>query len=333
MNIWSYPKVYSLGHKAVEKIFDGEVSIQEKYDGSQFSWAWLEGRLEVRSKSRIQYQGGLGEDGGVIDKMFEAGVEYLLGVAPINGFIFRGEYFTKPKHNTIAYPRMPEHGILLYDIENVLMEQDFQSDNLLASTGRLLDLEVAQRLGDGENIDIENLRNLHERQESSLGGPMEGLVIKNYHQFGRDGKVLMAKVVSEKFKEKHTRSWKGRNPSAKDTIERIIASLNTEARFEKAVQHLRDDGRLIVGPEDIGPLMKEVQRDILDEEIDWITAKVMADALPRVKRGLGKGLPECYKGKLHDEYIARQGVEAMAECMACLEPDRYDDHIHIEGEE
>lgn len=327
MNIWSYPKVYALGHKAVEKIFDDNVLIQEKYDGSQFSWAWLEGRLEVRSKSRIQYQGGLGEDGGVIDKMFEAGVEYLLGIKPVPGFIFRGEYFTKPKHNTLAYPRMPDHGILLYDVESTLYEQDFIPGHLM-TYGHLMNLEVAQRLGDGENIDIENLHDLHLKQESSLGGPMEGLVIKNYHQFGRDGKVLMAKVVDEKFKEKHTRSWKGRNPTQGDIIQQITASLNTEARFEKAVQHLRDEGRLIVGPEDIGPLMREVHRDIIDEEIDWITEKVMADVLPKIKRGLGKGLPEWYKAKLLADF-----TESTHEGYECPLIDCDDPHTYREEEE
>lgn len=34
----SYPKSLNVGHKLAEKLFDGPVVIQEKVDGSQFSF-------------------------------------------------------------------------------------------------------------------------------------------------------------------------------------------------------------------------------------------------------------------------------------------------------
>ncbi len=40
-NINSYPSVYQLGHKAIQNIFDGKVVIEEKIDGSQFSFGMI----------------------------------------------------------------------------------------------------------------------------------------------------------------------------------------------------------------------------------------------------------------------------------------------------
>ena len=36
--ISSYPKIYSLGHAAILDLLDGRVIVEEKVDGSQFSF-------------------------------------------------------------------------------------------------------------------------------------------------------------------------------------------------------------------------------------------------------------------------------------------------------
>ena len=45
----------------------------------------------------------------------------------------------------------------------------------------------------------------------------------------------------------------------------IIERYKTPARWEKAIQHLRDDGTLTNSPRDIGLLIKEVRKDIQEE--------------------------------------------------------------------
>lgn len=52
MNINSYPTVYALGHKAIEGIFDSPVIVEEKIDGSQFSFGLIDGELRCRSKGK-----------------------------------------------------------------------------------------------------------------------------------------------------------------------------------------------------------------------------------------------------------------------------------------
>jgi ATP-dependent RNA circularization protein (DNA/RNA ligase family) len=36
--ILSYPSIYALGHRAIRELFDGPVVVEEKIDGSQFSF-------------------------------------------------------------------------------------------------------------------------------------------------------------------------------------------------------------------------------------------------------------------------------------------------------
>ena len=138
---------------------------------------------------------------------------------------------------------------------------------------------------------------------SALGGQkVEGVVVKNYKRFGPDKKVLMGKFVSESFKEVHAAEWKAANPTKTDIVERLVETLRTPARWNKAIQHLREAGTLQDSPRDIGNLMKEVQADIEKECHDLIADKLAEWALPQIRRGVIRGLPEWYK----DELLKRQ---------------------------
>lgn len=101
---------------------------------------------------------------------------------------------------------------------------------------------------------------------SFLGGAkMEGVVIKNYLRFGKDGKALMGKFVSEEFKEVHRGTWKTKNPTQSDIITNIVSQFSGSARWIKTVHRLRDTGRLENTPKDIGLLIKDVQADLKEE--------------------------------------------------------------------
>lgn len=77
-----------------------------------------------------------------------------------------------------------------------------------------------------------------------------------------------------------------------------IEHLRTPARWNKAIQHLREAGILIDAPQDIGHLIKETQADIKKECLDLIQQKLLEWALPHVLRGVVRGLPEWYKEEL-----------------------------------
>lgn len=302
----SYPKVHALGHAQIPDLLDGFILVQEKYDGSQLSWGWDEkGRLNVRSKGKPQLPD--------TDKMFDGAVDYLLGMESDDLFLrmgvwFRGEWFTKPKHNTLAYPRVPRHGLMLYDAELTDRPSTFQAEKGVMETyGELLNLEVAQVhwVGSGRDLTLDMLKEFAEK-DSSLGGPQEGVVIKNYGQFKRDGKVQMGKYVREEFKETHKKDWRSRKT---DVLEKLTEELNTERRWEKAVEYLRDQGELLGEVADIGPLMRRVKFDVTDEELAYITEVVMKEFLPKLQRMLGRGLPEWWKERLAREAFGEIGYD------------------------
>lgn len=151
---------------------------------------------------------------------------------------------------------------------------------------------------EGSVLSLEQIQAMIDR-DSILGGTkIEGVVIKNYNLFTPDKKVAMAKLVCEDFAERNAKAWKTSNPTQADIVQGIIASLRTEARWRKAVQHLREAGALTDSPKDIGALIKEAQADILKEERDWIAGQLVNHFLPQIIRGSIGGLPEWYKQEL-----------------------------------
>jgi len=102
--------------------------------------------------------------------------------------------------------------------------------------------------------------------------------------------------VSEEFKETHKVAWKGKG--GKNKIDVFLDSFNTEARWNKAIQHMRDAGSLTHSPKDIGSLIKEIQMDIIDECAGDIKEKLFKLFVPEIQRKACKGFPEYYKQQL-----------------------------------
>ena len=289
----SYPSVYNLGHEAIAALFDGSVVVQEKIDGSQFSFGRFGDELRFKSKEAIIQE-------TQPPKMFKAAVDYVISIKDQlhDGWTYRGEVLNKPKHNGLKYGRIPKHNIILFDIN--IREETYIDSFYLSDEALRLDLEVVPTLVATKNITV-SLDDLNGwlELESILGETkIEGVVIKNYSRFGPRKKVLMGKYVSEKFKEIHASEWKTNNPGSKDIVQTLILRLKTEARWSKAIQHLREKDLLVNELKDIGPLIHEVQDDIEKEEAERIATALYQWALPQIKRGSVRGLPEWYKQEL-----------------------------------
>lgn len=307
MEIPSYPKVWAVGHAAIPEMFLDPVLVQEKIDGSQFSFALFDKRLFLRSKGAEVFTDNPG--------MFKLAVASVLERAEclVPGWVYRAEFLMKPKHNALAYNRVPAGNLILFDIEDLNKGPGhFLAPDVVAMEAEHLNLECVPNFG---TIDFNNLPPGPEaidvfmdllKRPSCLGGPqpeaidvfIEGVVCKNYQRFGRDGKVLMAKYVSEAYKESHKLSWRAGNPTKADVVEEIIAALATPARWEKAVHHLRDLGLLEGDPRDIGKLMIAVQEDVNTEEEENIKAALFKWAWPQIKRHVASGVPQWYKDRL-----------------------------------
>lgn len=298
MSIGSYGSIYALGHRAVKEIWSGDdVEITEKVDGSQISFGVVNGELSIRSKGQQLHIGG-------DNNMFNIAVANIEAMAPslVANWIYRGEYLMKPKHNTLAYDRVPTSNIILFDIERGPGTEDYLRWRERYSEGQRIGLEVVPVFLTAAYPTYENnldLIKMFLEQDSVLGGvKIEGVVVKNYAKFGEDKKILRAKYVSAEFQEKHQKEWKKSNPTQKDIIEQLIEELKTEARWNKSVQHLKEDGKLEGSPRDIGMLIKETQNDIIKEEEEYIKETLFNHFKPQLMRGSVAGFPQWYKDKI-----------------------------------
>ncbi len=287
MKINSYPKVHNIGHPNISALFEGPVLIEEKLDGSQISFGDVDG-LFIRSK-RMDITNAQ-------DKMFQPAAEIISGLSLIPGLFYRGEYLRKEKHNCLTYNRTPKNMIALFDISRG--PDVYMSYEEKAEEAQRIGLEIVPRLAQREVHSLDEIKELMDT-ESFLGGPkVEGLVFKNYERWSRDGKPMMGKHVSEAFKEKHVKDWKNRNPSGKDVIMQMKREYCAEARWQKALQRLSEEGKLQQAPQDIGPLIAEIIQDLKTEEEDAIKERLFRWAWPAIARSSTRGFPQWYKERL-----------------------------------
>jgi len=113
MNSWhGYPSLYNLGRRAIERLLKVPVNVEEKVDGSQFSFGVTEaGEIKVRSK---------GAQLNVVapEKMFARAIDVVKELAPslTPGWTYRAEYLAKSKHNSLMYSRVPVKHLIVFDV-------------------------------------------------------------------------------------------------------------------------------------------------------------------------------------------------------------------------
>lgn len=295
----SYPKIWNLGHPSVDKLFEEPVLVEEKVDGSQFSFGVINGELRCRSK---------GQELNMADpeKLFTQAVITVRQIADklTPGWTYRGEYLKFCKHNTLKYDRIPESHIAIFDI-NTGHERYLGYEEKAQESSRI-GLEVVPVMFHGTIGSFSDLQELL-NTESFLGGAkVEGVVCKNYSRFTPDGKAMMGKFVSEAFKEIHGKEWKKANPGHGDVIQQLIDRYRTEARWAKAVQRLKENGLYTGTPRDIGELMKALSQDSHEELAQEVQDFLMSWAWPQVNRGIGNGVAEWYKEELAKSQFGEQ---------------------------
>jgi hypothetical protein len=290
----SYPQVYNLGHRAIINLFDGEVVVQEKVDGSQFSFYKDDnGIVHCRSKNQQIHEGS--------PAMFQEMWHWLQDNADkiVLNWVYRCEYMSKPKHNVLAYDRIPLNHLYLFDV--CYGNENYASHDEIVALAKLLGIDVAYQFYKGTVTSMAQLEGFLET-ESILGGPtVEGIVIKNYNQFTPEKKIAIGKWVRDDFKEKHKHEWKS-NPN-KDFVEALAAQYATENRWRKAVQHLSDAGELEFSMRDMPKLIREVQDDIERECIDEIGRELYSHFSNSMRKRYIRGLPEFWKDNLKEKIV------------------------------
>ena len=181
----SYPKILQVGGSGTKELLDGEVIVQEKVDGSQFSFSVTPNGLMYRSSGQIV-------NPDCCDKIFKPTIQHFENLRVkifsrllnAEGLIFRGEAFCRPRHNSLTYEYVPRGNFVLFDVQ--LANGDYVVDReTLQSWANRLEVDCVPELYRGpltsEQLDC--LKDKSFLQTSFLGGcPMEGIVIKNYGQ-------------------------------------------------------------------------------------------------------------------------------------------------------
>jgi len=287
-----------MGHPRLAGLLDGLVHVQEKYDGSQFTF-WVEGgKLRIRSKRTEMHP-------DQPEGIFKPTVDYIKSIQSKlrDDVVYRGEAFRAARHNKLCYGRCPNGHLVLFDVQPQDQVERYWPPQEVEREAARLGLEPVRTLYSGLGMDVTGpfVQELL-RQESSLGGcRIEGIVVKNYAKFDPGThRVLMGKYVSEQFKEK----MREKQPKAKKGPGDIGQTYANENRWFKAVQHLRDDGQISWSPRDIPLLIKEAQREIIDEDLDEVKEALWRLYKREVLKAAVKGLAAWYK-----EYLLLRGSE------------------------
>jgi len=289
-----FVKIYALGNKYIKTIFDDEVEITEKVDGSQFSFGLISDDLECHTK-RTKMKLDHPED------QFIPAVRYVMEIADKlhPNWVYFGETLKRPKHNVIKYDRVPENHIAIFGILD-LTSHNYLSWEIMKLEADVLKVDVVPCLFRGRT-DFENAKKLIS-QVSFLGGAnIEGFVVKNYDRPTDVGGVVFpimcGKLVHESFKEKHA-DLASRGASKRDSWEAFCEGYCNTNRWRKAVRHLADDGTLIGDPRDIGLLVREIHNDIIEEEKDEILEFLWKHHSPHLLKRTIQGFPDWYKDQL-----------------------------------
>lgn len=284
--IENYPKLHNLGHRETHGMLDFPMQVEEKIDGSQFSFGiTTDGVVWCRSKSVAIDMDKPCDFALAVQSVERMAADGELG----DGWVYRAEYLRKPRHNVLVYDRVPKGNLVLFDAEN--QKGEYVAAQQRANIADRLGIDVVPVLDTGTFTAVQLAQFFN--QTSILGGcKVEGIVLKAANGLLFDKDRMQAKYVSPAFRE--VAKQKVVRGPVDDPFAPIARKYGTPARWLKAVQHLTDAGQLVNAPADIPKVLKEVQRDVFEEEGDAIVADVLALAKPKLYRSIVVGLGDWY---------------------------------------
>ncbi len=298
-----YPKVYDAMSNIMQNcgLLEGKIVVSEKYDGSQFRIEVdREGTIRVGSKKVDELAIIEGDELTILkeQKMFLTAIQRVYELREnirktLNKYFFNkeplltevylfAEYLERQKHNVLVYGRVPKNNLVLFDIilvSNGMVRKVEKDDDGVWYKHKVADeigIEKEWIMYEGEWK--EGMLKEFLNKESSLGKEkVEGIIIKNYNKtYPVDmlstksyfGFHLVGKWVREDFKEKLNKEWNVKKKM--ESMQGIIEALLTEARLNKAIQHLKEEGKIQNEKRDLAHLIPEFIEDIIDEERQWI---------------------------------------------------------------
>ena len=309
MEFRKYLKIYLLGHEDNLKIFenpDDDIIIEEKIDGANFRF-YINDFGQIIFGSHTQQ---LSEDKDhQYQKNFERSIKHIQDklygkdLSKYKGMIFYGECCVK---HTINYNWEEIPPFLGFDINNdenpnypkrylpyPLVEEVYYELglNFVPVLGRYKAKEIKEWKIDDSHVPVSQYVS-----PSAQDRQAEGIVFKKY-SFNENDKYdgqIFAKFVREKFKEKNKEVFGGSKKFAKDDAEYFVAVYCTNARIDKCVFKLLDEGKKL-GMELTGELINLVYKDIWEENWNEIAFSKKKIDLLKFKQLISRRVLEVLK--------------------------------------
>lgn len=279
-----HPKVYRLEAPEVKAIKQCVVSVTEKIDGSQIGFGWVDGQFIIRSKeTRINPAQPTGLFANAAKCLFE-----MRDSLPKDRF-FYGECLNSVRHNKLRYGRVPANHVIIFAVTGE--EGKLEDYSVMAEIASQCGFECVPLLYQG-SFDEEKINALVGKQSVLGGVEAEGVVIK-----GSNGdELLCAKIVREDFKEVNNKRLRLQK-QGDERLEEFFESFATEARWDKAKQHLAERGELEGKSSDLGKIIAEVNRDIEAEEETAIKEFLYKHFRKQLLKRATAGIPAWFFGK------------------------------------
>jgi hypothetical protein len=275
MEFKKYDKIYTVGHTENQDIFKkktDEINISEKMDGGNFRFYINKGGNIIFGSRTQQLTSNEGLDTNV-EKNFRRCVDYVRekweavkDTSPnLSGYIIFGENMIS---HTMQYDweKIPPFlGFDIYDIKT----GKYLSYKVIKKMFKDLNLEMVPLIKICKAKDIKNIteKDIPKSKYVSLSSKdqlCEGLVYKNHKR------QLMAKIVRKVFQERNREVFGNSKKFAKTDDEYFVAIYCTNARIDKCIFKLIDEGKDLAMTM-MGDLVKMVYRDIWEENWDEIS--------------------------------------------------------------
>ena len=318
--LMKYPKVEL--HSLVQKTMyipegGAKFYLQEKLDGSQF-------RAQINEDGSYIFgaKNALFDEWHPVDPNFVTAVNNMTPILdkfkdtdvyhPGKVYTFFMEYLEFPRHNTVSYARVPLNNLYLFDLAR---NGEFIADpEFVRNYANLMGLEPVKVYRALDNPPTEaDIQEILKTEHPILGGQKtEGIVVKCYagqmQQRGHFYPVIF-KYVRKEFAELNAINWAERSTVDRGNIlDRGFAPFKEglENIYNKAIQHVKDNGNLTYSAKDIGLyLMDELKKDFQEEYLPVCMKEIEKFVKDDLFRMFKRGLPDYYK----EEYLPKHNPE------------------------
>ena len=265
---------------------DSDIVIMEKLDGANASFKKENGELKCFSRRQEL------SENNTLRGFYNWVHENIDPDDLAEGYIYFGEWLVKHK---LDYGQNNMNKFYLFDVYNEKHGRYVSFDNVEMVANKL-NIDLIPVFYHGRFQSLEHIQSFVGK--SKLGDVGEGVVVKNYNWTDKHGNQQFTKFVSDQFAEKK-QAKKHRIPPKKGTIDEFVGINLTNARIDKMLHKMVDEGILEEDYDitDMGTILKNagtrIYEDIIEEELD--------ELLKQIKKKIGKKLPEAIKSVLAEQ--------------------------------